>query len=137
MFRALSEKYQRPIAQIALRWSIQKGFVPLAMSHICERNQENLRVFDFVLNDDDMQTLDMLDGGVFSGWHQDTQKPIPMVPVSELCKVPTAKLYSKEISTYNVFGLPIWRENFESSGKKKYYLFGRIRVMTKNVVREK
>lgn len=54
----LSKKYEKTPAQILLRWSLQKGFVPLPKSVTPERIQENAGVFDFELTDEDMQSLE-------------------------------------------------------------------------------
>src|SRR5215470_17931544 len=44
-------------AQIALRWSIQNGVVPLPRSSNPQRIAENLDVFDFTLSDDEMRRI--------------------------------------------------------------------------------
>jgi diketogulonate reductase-like aldo/keto reductase len=58
---ALAEKYHRSMAQVALRWSLQKGFLPLPKSVTLERIQNNLEVFDFEILPEDMEILDHLD----------------------------------------------------------------------------
>ncbi|POW05086.1 hypothetical protein PSTT_09950 [Puccinia striiformis] len=47
-------------AQVLLRWSLQKGFVPLPKSNNPDRMKENANVFDFELEDQDMIALDSL-----------------------------------------------------------------------------
>lgn len=47
-------------AQVMLRWSMQHGNIVIPKSVHPQRIQENIDVFDFVLSDDDMQTLDAL-----------------------------------------------------------------------------
>lgn len=56
----LSKKYQKSVAQISLRWSIQKGFIPLAKTVHKKRMLENLSIFDFEISEDDMDKLDGL-----------------------------------------------------------------------------
>ncbi|EPQ52901.1 Aldo/keto reductase [Gloeophyllum trabeum ATCC 11539] len=60
---ALAQKYGKTPAQIAVRWSLQKGFVPLPKSANPERVVANAQVFDFSLADEDVAKLDALDRG--------------------------------------------------------------------------
>lgn len=59
----LSEKYKKTIAQIILRWHIQKGVIPIPKSSNEERIKENLNVFDFNISDNDMDIIDSLNEG--------------------------------------------------------------------------
>jgi diketogulonate reductase-like aldo/keto reductase len=60
----LAEKYQRSIAQVCIRWSLQRGYLPLPKSVTPSRIQENLKVFDFELSDEDVQLIADLKGCV-------------------------------------------------------------------------
>ena len=60
--KTLAEKYDRTIAQICIRWSLQRGYLPLPKSVTPSRIQENLKVFDFELDPDDVQFLADLTG---------------------------------------------------------------------------
>ena len=60
----LAEKYQRSIAQICIRWSLQMGFLPLPKSVTPSRIQENLQVFDFELAEEDVRKIAGLKGCV-------------------------------------------------------------------------
>ncbi|MCT3358211.1 aldo/keto reductase [Latilactobacillus curvatus] len=68
----LADKYQRSIPQIALRWSLQHGFLPLPKSVHAEYIQQNAQVFDFELADEDMAAIDALDGVVGHAQDPDT-----------------------------------------------------------------
>ncbi|KAG1745434.1 NADP-dependent oxidoreductase domain-containing protein [Suillus paluster] len=51
------------IAQNLLRWSLQKGFVPLPKSATPERIRSNTQLYDFELEPEEMVQLDGLDRG--------------------------------------------------------------------------
>ncbi|KZT65963.1 Aldo/keto reductase [Daedalea quercina L-15889] len=61
--KELAQKHQRDPAQVLLRWSLQKGFVPLPKSATPERIRSNTLLYDFALDDEDMARLDALDKG--------------------------------------------------------------------------
>lgn len=58
----------RTPAQVLIRWSLQKGFVVLPRSSNASRIAENAAVFDFSLDDAQMDALDALDEGLTTGW---------------------------------------------------------------------
>ncbi|KAF8523333.1 NADP-dependent oxidoreductase domain-containing protein [Hysterangium stoloniferum] len=59
----IAERNNRTTAQIMIRWSLQKGFVPLPKSEKTERIFGNTDVFDWSLSKQDMEELDGLDKG--------------------------------------------------------------------------
>lgn len=59
---ALAEKYGRSIAQVAIRWSLQMGFLPLPKSVTPARIRENAQVFDFELSEEDVRVIAGLKG---------------------------------------------------------------------------
>lgn len=60
--KELAEKYDKSIAQLVLKWSLQHGFLPLPKSVHEERIHENANIFDFEIEDADMKTIDGLKG---------------------------------------------------------------------------
>lgn len=57
----LAREHGRSVAQIALRWLIQRGVVAIPKSVRRERIEENFRIFDFVLGEEDMTAIGLLD----------------------------------------------------------------------------
>ena len=54
----LANKYSKSVAQICIRYSLQKGFLPLPKSVNEGRIYTNADVFDFNLSDEDMKIID-------------------------------------------------------------------------------
>lgn len=59
---SLAEKYNRTVAQIALRWSLEHDFLPLPRSQTPANIESNFKIFDFSLAKDDIQLMDGLAG---------------------------------------------------------------------------
>ena len=57
---SLAKKYGKTVAQICIRWCIQKDVVPLPRSSSPIRMRENLDVFGFELSGDDVSEIDMV-----------------------------------------------------------------------------
>lgn len=57
----IGEKYNKSVAQVILRWLIQRSIVVLCKSTHRERMEENINVFDFVLDEEDMIEIMELD----------------------------------------------------------------------------
>lgn len=60
---SIAQAHDRTVAQIVLRWLIQREIVPIVKSQNPRRMQENLDVFDFSLTEQDMQRIAALDTG--------------------------------------------------------------------------
>ncbi|XP_033636260.1 glyoxal reductase-like isoform X2 [Asterias rubens] len=56
----MAGKYCRTCSQVANRWVLQHGLATIPKSTKCSRVEENCKVFDFTLSDEDMDTLDQL-----------------------------------------------------------------------------
>ena len=63
----LGEKYDKTPGQLVLRWHIQNGLVVIPKSGDPERMRENLDVFDFALDPQDLAELAILDEGSGAG----------------------------------------------------------------------
>jgi diketogulonate reductase-like aldo/keto reductase len=61
--KVLASKYNKSIAQVVLRWLIQKEVVVIPKSANVKRMNENFNVFGFELSADDMETIKSLDRG--------------------------------------------------------------------------
>ena len=57
----LADKYHKSPAQIAIRWSLERGFLPLPKSTTPSRIAENIDVYDFELAFEDLLILDKLE----------------------------------------------------------------------------
>jgi 2,5-diketo-D-gluconate reductase A len=59
----IARKHGRTVGQVVLRWVVQRGIVALAKSVRKERMEENLRVFDFALDESDIARIGQLETG--------------------------------------------------------------------------
>jgi 2,5-diketo-D-gluconate reductase A len=67
----LAAGLHRSVAQVALRWQLQLGHVAIPKASSGARLRENLRLFDFELDDAAMSAIAGLDRGHRSGSHPD------------------------------------------------------------------
>lgn len=73
LFKDLSVRYGKTVAQIALRWSLQKGVVAIPKSSRKDRIISNADIFDFEISADDMDRIDGLDRNqAVVGMHPDS-----------------------------------------------------------------
>ena len=73
ILKKIGEKYGKTTAQVMLRWHIQRGVIVIPKSVHKERMIENLNVFDFVLDEDDMKQIAQMDTATSAFFsHQDT-----------------------------------------------------------------
>ena len=63
VLKEIGSKYGKSVAQTALRFLIQSGVVVIPKSTHRERMEENINVFDFALDSEDMKRIEELDGG--------------------------------------------------------------------------
>lgn len=130
LLEEIAKKYNKTKAQILLRWSIQKSFIPLVKSKNPERIKENINIFDFEINENDIIKIDSLNNrggnsGVFSG-----QEPDKINLTDEI-------LYKKpKKEDWKLFFIPFLsiRRFYkgDSGGKNimKIYLFNFIKILT-------
>lgn len=59
--KSIADKYHKTIAQIVLRWHIQRGTVPVFKTSRPERLKENIDIFDFELTEDEIYNISSLD----------------------------------------------------------------------------
>ena len=59
--RKIAEKHGKTLAQVILRWNVQQGVIVIPKSVHRERMEENLNIWDFTLDEDDMEKIASLD----------------------------------------------------------------------------
>lgn len=71
LFQYLSEKYNKTISQIVLRWDLQMSVVTIPKSTKLARIKENSGIFDFEISDEDMKKIAKLNDGFRMGSNPD------------------------------------------------------------------
>lgn len=61
ILKDIADKHGKSIAQVILRWLMQRNIVALAKSTHIERMKENFEIFDFQISDEDMQRIAGMD----------------------------------------------------------------------------
>ena len=69
--KEIASHYERPVAQVILRWCRHHDVIPVTRALLPEHQQENLESFDFELTEDDIAQLDALPIMGFSGLEPD------------------------------------------------------------------
>lgn len=67
ILKSLAKKYNKSVAQIILRWDLQKGIATIPKSVNPERIKENSLLFDFELSLDDIHKIDSLNSNERTG----------------------------------------------------------------------
>ncbi|MDE6560163.1 MAG: aldo/keto reductase [Muribaculaceae bacterium] len=63
VLEAIGKKYGKSVAQVALRWLVQRGVIIIPKSVHIERMEQNLDILDFTLSDEDMAEITKLNTG--------------------------------------------------------------------------
>ncbi len=71
VLREVGDKHGRSPAQVVLRWHVQNGLVVIPKSGDPQRMADNLAIFDFELDADDLAAVDTLDEGPEAGVDSD------------------------------------------------------------------
>ena len=66
-FNNLAKKYGKSVAQVILRWNLQKGVVAIPKSVHAKRIKSNADIFDFELTKEDIAYLDSFENGQRTG----------------------------------------------------------------------
>lgn len=69
----IAQKHGKTPGQIVLRWHVEQGLVAVPKSANPQRMKENLGIFGFALDTDDITAIATLDGGDESGVNSDVQ----------------------------------------------------------------
>ena len=61
VIKEIAQKHGKSVAQVVLRWGIEKGVCVLPKSFNKERITENFQVFDWCLTEEDHEKMDKLE----------------------------------------------------------------------------
>ena len=69
--KIVASKYNKSVAQLCIRWCLQNNTLPLPKSVTASRIKENTEIFDFVISNEDMKTINAMEYCGGSGHHPD------------------------------------------------------------------
>lgn len=75
----IAKAHGKTVAQVVLRWLLQRGIICIPKSVKKERMEQNFDVFDFTLTDEDMQLIKMLDTGKSQFFDHRTPEAVEML----------------------------------------------------------
>lgn len=56
----MAKKYNKTVAQLTLRWHLQRGYIPLPRTTNSSRLVENSQIFDFEISSEDMEAINVI-----------------------------------------------------------------------------
>lgn len=78
ILKEIGAKYHKSVAQVILRWLMQRDIVALAKSTHIERMRENFEIFDFQLSEHDMKIISELDTNTSLFFNHQTPEVVDM-----------------------------------------------------------
>lgn len=67
----IAETHDKTPTQVILRWHIQLGSIPIPKAGSLEHQQENINIFDFELNEEEMRAIASFNRPDGRLWNQD------------------------------------------------------------------
>ncbi|WP_420645016.1 aldo/keto reductase [Candidatus Leptofilum sp.] len=67
-FKVMAQKYGVSEAQLLLRWGVQKGYAVLPKSANADRIRQNIELFGFEIDEQDMEAIAQMDRGEGVAW---------------------------------------------------------------------
>ena len=71
----MGRKYGKSVAQISLRYILQEGVIPIVKSGNRDRMIQNMQIFDFAIDDEDMSIIRNMPQSTWLGEHPDFAIP--------------------------------------------------------------
>lgn len=65
----IAEEHGKSVAQVILRWNVQRNIIAIPGSSNPEHIQENIGIFDFELTDEEMKEIEALDRNEKHDWY--------------------------------------------------------------------
>lgn len=72
ILKDIATRYDKSVAQICLRWCVQKGAIPITKAARIEHIHQNYDIFNFEISDGDMLRIDAIPFSGGAGYNPDT-----------------------------------------------------------------
>lgn len=123
----IAQKYNKSVAQIAIAWNVNHGFSPLVRSANFGHIEDNVNIGDITLSSKDMDFLDSLDGGEYSGHDVNEIAPIGQMTTRNFKHLlqQLAFYKNKHTKKYKLFGCITFLKIVKESNRiTRCYLLG-------------
>ncbi len=132
ILKEIGQRHNKSFAQVALRWCLQKGYIPICSSKNADEIKENIDIYDFELSDEEMKYIDSLDIGMYR--YEDAGYKYRLAHPDPNAEEYRPKVYTR---TYNLFGfIPLIKMKKYRWSKTKWFFLNIpiLRVITDDSV---
>lgn len=69
VLKTIADNHKKTVAQVILRWNVQRGVIAIPGSSNPEHIAENIAIFDFELTEDEMNRIQSLERNEKHDWY--------------------------------------------------------------------
>ena len=133
----VASKYHKTVPNVLLKWSCQKGYMPIFRSSNIEHLKQNIDIDDFELSKEDMDKIDTLNSHPTGNGSTTPESWFAYLSIVERLSIVDSKIKYKLFGKitiltakrkqdgsylFKLLGLPLWRKKPVSGGYQYFFL---------------